>query len=119
MTAWTVTRRLPRAGPARARRRRPVRRLAHQHHRDVVADGVGLPTHRADDADLLEEEVALAGGADQDRLELVIDHRNASPGGSPGPTTTGRAPGETTRLSGGAPRPRPRSAPSPAASGRA
>src|SRR5215510_2425824 len=78
MTAWTVTRLPARSRPARARRRRPVRRLAHQHDRNVVPDGIGLAARGANDPGLLEEEVALARGADQNGLEVVVDHRRAS-----------------------------------------
>src|SRR5262249_12482936 len=52
--------------------------LAHQHDRNVVPDGIGLAARGADDPGLLEEKVALARGADQDGLEVVVDHRRAS-----------------------------------------
>src|SRR5262245_39622334 len=110
MTAWTVTRRPARSRAVRARGRRPVRSLAHQHDRDVVPDRIRLPARGADDPGLLEQEVALAGGADQDGFEFVVDHRRASADGLPGPVTR-RASRGTTRSSGGAPPPHRPAAP--------
>src|SRR5213080_2504811 len=58
--------------------RRPGRGLVDQHDRDPVQDRVGLAAGGTDDTRLLEEQIALARWADQDRLQLVVDHGRVS-----------------------------------------
>src|SRR5207245_7367493 len=54
-------------------RRLPALGLADQQYGDSIPDRIGLAAGRADDPCLLEEEIALARRAGEDRFQLFVD----------------------------------------------